>query len=39
MLNCTNLAKEPAEFTQLTLMVQVPLMFSVIKKPPVEVGQ
>ena len=37
-LNCTNLAKEPAEFTQLTLMVQAPLMFSVIKKPLVEVG-
>ena len=38
MLKYINLAKEPAEFTQLTLTVQVPLMFSVIKKPPVEVG-
>ena len=38
MLSCTNLAKETAEFTQLTQMVQAPLMFSVIKKPLVEVG-
>ena len=39
VLSCTNLVKQPAVFIQSTLMVQVPLMYSVTKQHPVGGGQ